>query len=136
MLETNSFIFNFSGHANIRSAHRNTIEFTKDTELTKEGDCIAGVRADFDPVKLKEFVKEFSSFTLIMLVGKSTFKITSKVNKEFDDIHEIVLRRSEFGSKRTLGIRCDKVAADVPREIIEKLKNPETIGTIELIGVK
>jgi uncharacterized protein (UPF0332 family) len=133
---TDTLTFKIHGHPNIRSMHRNTIEFTKDTELTKEGDCIAGVRADFEIFKLKEFVKEFSDFKLVLEVGNLGFELSGKLNKEFDDGHEIVFRRSEFRSKRTFGIRCDRVAADVPREMIEKLKNPATIGFIKLTGEK
>ena len=36
----------FLGHKNILSLHEKTIEITKDSELTTNGDCIVGVGAD------------------------------------------------------------------------------------------
>ena len=57
------------------------------------------------------------------------------VNKEFDDKHEIVIRRTDFHSNRTLGIRADKVAVDINRELVEKLKDPSTKAVIEIDGL-
>jgi hypothetical protein len=37
---------------------------------------------------------------------------------------EMVLRKSDFASERTLGIRADKAAKDISRELVERLKNP------------
>ena len=34
----------FTGHKNILSLHKKTIEITKDSQLTVNGDCIVGVR--------------------------------------------------------------------------------------------
>jgi len=42
------------GHVNITSCHKNTFEFTKDKEITKEGHCIVGVESTFDSNKLKK----------------------------------------------------------------------------------
>ena len=39
------FEIQFSGHENIRSNHKKTIEITKEAELTLRGDCIIGVCA-------------------------------------------------------------------------------------------
>jgi hypothetical protein len=37
---------------------------------------------------------------------------------------EMVLRKSDYVSSRTLGIRADKAAIDLSRALVEKLKNP------------
>ena len=52
-------------------------------------------------------------------------EIIAELNPDFDDDKEIVIRMGEFKSKRTLGVRADKAAAHVKRELAEKLKNPE-----------
>ena len=36
----------FVGHRNILSLHEKTIEITKDSELTTNGDCIVGIGAN------------------------------------------------------------------------------------------
>jgi hypothetical protein len=127
-------IFSFFGHSNLLGTHYNTLEFTKEDKLTKEGDCIIGVRADFDPSELKKIVKRFSKVRITIKVGKYKEEVNALTNKDFDDSQEIVIRRSEYLSKRTFGIRADKAAKDIDRRIIELLKNPETKGEVEVIG--
>jgi hypothetical protein len=114
--------------------HYNTLEFTKDAELSRNGDCIIGVRADFDPGELAKFAKKYSRAKLIIRVGGLSEEITIILNKGFDDTHEIVLRKSEYPSKRTLGIRADKSAQDIDRRIVEKLRDPLTKADVEVIG--
>ena len=43
--------FRIYGHKNMLAIHKNTLEFTKDKELTKRGDCIVGVNSDFKITK-------------------------------------------------------------------------------------
>jgi uncharacterized protein len=127
-------LFNIFGHPNIKATHRNTIEFTRDTSLSEEGDCIIGVGADFRPDELKEILK-FSRIQITISVDNLKEEIKALVNKEFDDAHEIVIRRSEFASKRTLGIRADRAAIDFDRKLVETLKNPAARAVVEIIGI-
>jgi hypothetical protein len=128
-------IFCIHGHPNILATHKNTIEFTKDSNLTRKGDCILGVEADFDVDELRGIVKEFSKVKIILKVGNLKEEIISSVNKDFNDGHEIVIRKSEYCSNRTLAIRADKAAADIDRRLVELLKTPVT-GKIEVIGIR
>ncbi len=57
-------------------------------------------------------------------------------NLPLSDTREIVLRRSDFFSPRTLAIHCDAAAIDLPRELVEILKSPEIVGTIEIFAVE
>ena len=129
------FSFNFYGHKNILGTHKNTLEFTKDSELTKEGDCIIGVKADFKPLDLKKFLS-FRKIKMILEVDDISEEITAIPNKEFADNHEIVIRKSEFPSKRTFGIRCDKAAIDLDRRLIERLKTPGKKGVLKIAGIR
>ncbi len=109
--------------------HKTTLEFTKDDYLTKKGDCIVGIKADFCLEKLKEFVKNNDKI-------KIKFEneiINAEINKEFNDDKEMVIRKSDFKDKRTFAIRADKAACDIDREIIERLKNPEEEVEIILV---
>ena len=58
--------------------------------------------------------------------------IFARLNPTFSNSREIVVRKTDFVSDRTLGVRCDKAAFDLKSEIIEKLKNPETILGVEI----
>lgn len=129
------YSFTCSGHRNITSMHRNTFEFTKDNELSLEGDCIIGVGADFSPEGIKKFIDY-----KIKNAGNSDkipIKITIKadgitetangfVNTEFDDGHEIVIRKTGFVSGRTLVILADKSAKEIDRKLAVLLKDPAT----------
>ena len=44
------------GHKNILAKHRNTLEFTKDKDLTLNGDCIVGVNANFDLKEINHLI--------------------------------------------------------------------------------
>ena len=119
------FKFNCYGHENILSLHKNTLEFTKDCELSKEGDCIVGVKADFDFDKLMLFVQENKGKKILgeMVVDDLKDEFSFILNPDFCDKEEIVIRKSDFNSERTLGFRVDKAAKDIKREIIDKIKD-------------
>jgi len=129
-------IFNISGHRNVLSTHKNTLEFTKDLDLTLKGDCILGVNADFDYSKLMQMVKQYSKIRIIITVENMKEELIAEINKEFNEEHELVIRKTEFLSKRTIGINANKAAFDLSRNLVEKLKNPETKGQVEIIGLK
>ena len=127
--------FIFYGHKNILSTHKNTFEFTKDHDLTLNGDCIVGVKADFDYNELIKLVKNYSKIKIIIKVDNVNEEINCNVNKEFNDENEIVIRKTDFVSKRTLGINANKAAIDLDRKLISKLKDPNVIGTVEIVGI-
>ena len=122
--------FYIHGHENVLCSHKTTIEFTKDTDLTKNGDCILGVKADFDYDELIDIVQNYDKIKVI--VGND--EIIAYVNKDFDDGHEIVIRKSDFKSKRTLGIKANKAAIDIDRQTVERLKDPTQSLQINITG--
>lgn len=128
--------FRIFGHPNVLCTHRNTLEFTKDTELSKRGDCILGVNADFDPEKLKEISKRFNKVKIIITSGSKKQEISGITNKDFDDNHELVIRRSEHGSKRTFCMRADKVAKDIDRNIVDNMKVSQNVAVVEIVGLE
>lgn len=129
-------IFHIFGHPNIQGTHRNTLEFTKDKEVSRKGDCIIGVNSDFDFKQIEEKIKISEKMILTVRSGSIKEEITAEINKDFCDTHELVLRKSEFSSKRTLGLRSDKAAIDLSRSLIESMKNPETMAEIEIRFLK
>ena len=58
--------FNAYGHPNILATHKTTLEFTKDKEVSLKGDCIVAVKADFDLIKIKEFIKDSKNNRIII----------------------------------------------------------------------
>jgi len=128
-------IFSIFGHPNTLCTHRNTIEFTKDKVLSLKGDCIFGVKADFSYDDLIGIVKRYDNIKITITLENYKEVINAKVNKGFDDKHEIVIRRSDFSSKRTLGIKADRVAMDINREFVKRMKYPNAVAKVEVTGI-
>ena len=125
----------FFGHENIRSNHKKTIEITKESDLTPQGDCIIGVSASSScmdlPEELKNKLKNSkTNIHFLIKVGDDEFVLEGKGHSDLTLTHEedIVLRKSDFTCPRTLSVKCDKASDLVPREMISKLQNPKTTG--------
>ncbi|MAG72173.1 MAG: hypothetical protein CL471_18065 [Acidobacteria bacterium] len=136
------YSFNCYGHKNITAKHKTTLEFTKDENVSLKGECIVGVRADFKLSSLKKFIENKSNYKKKQLknkainkktIGKIPIKIIIRIknieekingflNADFNDSREIVIRKSDFISERTLIIKADKGACDLNRNYVEFLK--------------
>ena len=114
--------------------------FTKDKHLSETGDCIIAVAADKAVADLSAEFKD--------KLRKPNAKLTILI--EADDLKEqinafgspklilshptdMVVRKSDYICNRTLAIRADKASNDLPREFIEKLKDPKQEVKITLI---
>lgn len=129
-------IFHISGHENILGTHRNTLEFTKDKDLTRKGDCIVGVSADFCKDSLKELAKKYSLVRITIRIAGQNDSFTAITNKEYDDSKELVIRRSSFKSKRTFAINSEKTAYTLKRDIINMLKDKKANASVSIEGIK
>ena len=129
------YTFKAQGHPNILATHRTTLEITKDSELTKKGDCIIAVGADFSLQLIKELVgscQNGDKIGLIIEAAGMKENIVAVVNKKFSSDKEIVLRKGSFTSERTLGISADKAAAGLDRELVEKLKSTDCAVSVTI----
>jgi len=131
-------IFGF-GHENVQAMHYSTVEFTKDTHLSRNGDCILVVAAD------KGLTDLSAEFKAVLKTPHSKLTIKIEAGNVSDEMHaygssqltlthpqEMVIRKSDYPSDRTLGIHADKAAKDISRELAEKLKNPKQQAKITL----
>ncbi len=109
------------GHPNVLSIHKMTLEFTKDTKLTKRGDCIVGVNADFEFEELEKFLA-CKRITLTITAGEITERITAVPNPDFRSNHEMVIRKTDFFSERTFAIKADKAAIDMDKRLVAEMK--------------
>ena len=132
----------FSGHNNILSLHKKTVEITKDSHLTVNGDCIIGVNANIAcldlPEKFKKRVQNSKSDIIFTIkVEPYSFTIHGKGSEKLTLKHknDIVLRKSAFVCSRTLAINCNMASDDIPRTIVKKLQNPNVVGKM-VIEVK
>ena len=125
----------FSGHENIRSNHQKTIEITKESHLTPQGDCIIGVNASSScadlPLELKNQLKNpESKIKFSIRVADKEFVLEGKGHPELILSHteDIVIRKSDFICPRTLAIKCDKASDLLPRDMVALLQDPKTKG--------
>ncbi len=129
----------FFGHKNVLSLHSRTIEITKDQNLTLSGDCIIGVKADKAcsdlRIDLKQKIRSNSChINFELIVEPYTFCISGNGNKELvlDHKDDIVIRKSDFICNRTICVGSSSAAIDIPRHIIELLKDPQKLGIIRI----
>jgi hypothetical protein len=109
-----------------------TLEVTKETHLTKRGDCIIALAAD-------KGAKDLSSqFKKLAQSEKARITITVEASGEIEVINayghpqlsfthptDLVVRKSDYTCSRTLAVHADKAAKDFPKTLVEKLQNPE-----------
>jgi hypothetical protein len=116
---------------NILATHRATLEFTKDTHVSKNGNCILVVSADKAPADLSAEFKEklrqpHAKLTITIEADDIKEQVQASGNPHLTLMHptEIVIRKSDYASDRTLAVNADKAAKDLSRALVEKLKNP------------
>ncbi|MBI1935174.1 DUF371 domain-containing protein [Candidatus Woesearchaeota archaeon] len=132
------YTFHAYGHPDILGTHKTTLEFTKEKEVTLNGNCIIGVCADFDFDKLTEFIKKARSTKITINVHTRDKKIKEMINAElnldFSHNEEIVIRKTNFISQRTLAIKANKAAFDLNRQLIEFLKEKQNVIGVVMVS--
>ena len=120
------------GHKNIFATHPSTLMFTKENHLKTTGDCIVGVNADKSLMDFNETFKEMlkketSTLTINLGVTGLTETIHAYGSPKLVLTHptDIVIRKSDFISDRTIAIHADKSSKDLSRQLVEKLKDPK-----------
>jgi hypothetical protein len=128
------------GHKNIQAIHPTTLMLTKDSQLTQTGDCITAVAADKATADLSlEFKDKLKNpnAKLTILIEASGIKeqINALGSPKLILSHptDMVVRKSGYICNRTLAINADKASNDLPRALVEKLKDPRQEVKITLI---
>jgi hypothetical protein len=113
------------GHLNVLATHRTTLEFTRESRLSKMGDCIVTVGTDKAAADLNgEFSKNLANdnakLTILIEVGDISERIIAQGSSRL----ALVIRKSGYVCSRTLAIYADKAAKDLSRSLVERLKDP------------
>ena len=127
------------GHPNITATHPTTLEITKDLSLTKTGDCIIAVEASKGLIELsrdfrKACMNDESRITVELNVSGVVERIagTGSHLLTLTDERDLVVRKSNYVSNRTLMINADRAASDLPRTFVQGLNSPSSIIHIRL----
>ncbi|NLF88046.1 DUF371 domain-containing protein [Candidatus Bathyarchaeota archaeon] len=127
------------GHPNILATHPTTIMFTKERMVTQRGDCIVAVDAnksvaDLSPEFKRALKQPNAKLTIELEVDGQVGTITAYGSPDLTLSHpnDLVIRKSEFTSDRTLAVKADKSSGELSRAVVEKLKNPKQQVTMTL----
>jgi hypothetical protein len=120
------------GHENILATHKTTLEFTKDFHLSKKGACIVTVAADkvladLSPEFKENLRKPHAKLSVRIEVDDIIEQVNAYGSPKLILTHptDMVIRKSDYVCNRTLAIHADKAAQDLPRDFVEKLRNPK-----------
>jgi len=137
--EVKEILFGY-GHANIKASHRSTLEFTKDKNLTKNGDCIVAIGTDKAledlSIDFREKMRKPNAKLIVLIEADGiSEQLTAYGSPKLRLIHpkDIVIRKSDYISDRTLAVHADKASQDLTRKLVEKLQNPKQEVKITLI---
>ena len=118
------------GHPNITAKHRTTIMITTDEHLSKAGDCVVAVLSEkgLDDLllDLKESIRdEDAEVTFIMETGGQSLVVRGQGHPglTLTSPSDIVIRKSSFICDRTLMIKADIAALDIPPEFVRLLED-------------
>ena len=134
--------FKAFGHENVIGEHKTTVELTSEKHLTKQGNCIMGVRADITLNQLDSKIRKLalSSNTKIVLkmsVDGLTEEVTGTGSPglTYTDPISMVTRTSTFECGRTLMVSADKAASDLNRDFVDRLKASSVVIECELVYI-
>ena len=129
------------GHANVTARNRTTFEVTKESHLTKRGDCIVAVNASKGARELSDEFKQLARrgdarITVIIEAGAYREVAVGRGNPHLTLSHptDLVARKSNYTCDRTLMVGADKAAVDLSREIMKELQNPSQKVTVTLVA--
>jgi len=118
------------GHENILATHKTTFEITKETHLTKRGNCIIAVKATKGATDLsKEFKRAARKENAKITITIEADAVKEVVNAQgssrllFTHPTDLVIRKSDYVCGRTLAVKADKASCDFSRQLIERLKD-------------
>jgi hypothetical protein len=128
--------FNAYGNAGIEGTHKGVLEFTQKTGVIPKGDAIVGTRTDFEPDAVSALAQVSKKLKITLKVRTYTETITGDCNTGYMPGSDIIVRKGPQRSPSTLIINSDKSAADLPKKMMELLKNPEEriIVTLERLA--
>ena len=135
--------FQAHGHPNVISKHKTTLEITTEEELTSQGTCIIGVRTTQTLHDLDDEIKTLakSSRTQIQLTMSVDGLVERIIGRgspglTYSDPISMVARTSSFECGRTVMVGADRVASDLDREFVQKLRNHDVVIKCQLSYAK
>ncbi|QIQ04771.1 DUF371 domain-containing protein [Streptomyces liangshanensis] len=115
------------GHRDIRATHTKTLEFTTSSDITGRATCVIGVGATIEgpaPARLA------GPLRITLSVGDHRFTVRALANSAWRPGSGAVVRLSSERLPNTLATDADRASADLPRELLHALTDPDAEITI------
>ncbi len=131
-------VIRFHGHPEVTATHVRTIEVTRDTELTVKGDCIVGLGADRGlvdlPEKFRRRLQAGAAVVFTMNVAGESFRFRAEGDRRLglSNWKDMVIRKSDYVCGRTLAVRSEAAAVDLPRRMVRMLRRSGTEGELAM----
>jgi hypothetical protein len=120
------------GHPLVLGTHPTTFEVTCEEHLTANGNCIIGIGADLGCAGLTPAFRTVLAHDDAVLVTRLACNgVVAEVRSHgssqltLDHPTDLVWRKSPFVCGRTVGIRSDRTALSLPRELMDNLARGE-----------
>ncbi|MDI6819566.1 MAG: DUF371 domain-containing protein [Candidatus Hodarchaeaceae archaeon] len=118
------------GHVQVKATHPTTLMITKDEKIGPRGDCIVAVATDKGAADLSEALKRTIKSNCVVSIMLEAGGVAETIrgigHHDLTLTHptDVVIRKSAFRCGRTLAINSNKAAADLPRALVKRLRNP------------
>jgi hypothetical protein len=130
------------GHRNVTARHPTTLEITTEDRLTPQGDCIIGIGAGRGLPGLSAHFRSLlarDDAELVTLLSCGGMGVTLHSSGSgamiLDHPSDLVWRKSSYVCGRTVGIRSDIASSDLPREMIDLLKEGKDLAVVMTVTV-
>jgi hypothetical protein len=117
------------GHPAIRATHAKTLELTPEHELTERGTCVVAVGTVPVAAPMAGPVR------ITISAGGESFAFEARANPLWDPTGRAVVRRGPLRLAGTLATHATATSADLPRPLVEALRDPHTVVEIELTRI-
>jgi len=117
------------GHPLVKATHPTTLMITKDREIGPRGDCIVAVAADKGAAdlssRIKRAIREGRGVKVTFKVGGAVAVVSALGHRglTLSDARDMVIRKSSFVCGRTLAVKANKAAIDLPRDFVARLRD-------------
>ena len=119
-----SVSFRCRGHSAIAGTHGKTLELTRDHQVTRRATCVLGVDSNHDD---GELLALRGAVEVTLDCGQLSDRFEATVTPFFLGDDSLVFRRGPALRGRTFAYNSTKTAADVDRELVGALTNPDAI---------
>ncbi len=117
-----SVTFRCHGHRAITGTHGKTLELTRAPDVTRRATCVVGVGSDHDDAPLLHLRGEIE---VVLQYGRLDDAFRATVTPFFLGDASLIFRRGPALRGRTLAYDATKTAADIDRELVAALRDPD-----------